>query len=635
MKIQYEQTAARFCLSVKEGITCRFFADAELDGERIGRLKWRVANQSEFETLYKASNRHGVWQLRIRHSDGKVQVGFGATLSRKVSKAILKPVCFEAFSADHLLVHGRKMGGCSSHLLKEKEALSLTSVFLFCITQNGQTLQLGHPLKQDHLSSFACQTKGKRVEVLEAQTVVLPCDRKRVKAAPVTIAFAADPHRQMVEWVEEQIDGRELIQVPQESGWNSWDYYRWTITEDEVLRNAEFIASDPVLSRHIRRIIVDDGWQYCYGEWEANSLFPSGMKKLAQRLKRMGFTPGLWFAPTIAEPHSRVAQLEPEMLMSGEAGVPCLAFSCMERNGFVLDPTHPKVIEWWKTIFSRYAADGYRYFKLDFLSWSVEPYRFHRKDARPGELMRYIVEPIREAVGPKARILGCNFCFGVDQGLVDDVRVVSDIHASWAFVKHTAVAVGARFWAHRRLWINDPDFAVCRGDETTNDPDLHRLKMLLPYVKPSVKNRELAPGLDAMDSLADLTAREAQTWLSMVVISGGAVNLSDNLPRLNEIGLDLVRKTVMAERGDAGIALDLFRSELPSYWVQKVRPGLSRILLVNWGDRRKAFKLDLRPLNLSSLGLANFWTGEPVPVTGCRLEADLPPHGCLLLESRS
>ena len=63
-------------------------------------------------------------------------------------------------------------------------------------------------------------------------------------------------------------------------GWNTWDYYRWTITEDEVLKNAEFIAKDPVLSKHVKRIIIDDGWQYCYGEWGMPPLPPCAIPSI-------------------------------------------------------------------------------------------------------------------------------------------------------------------------------------------------------------------------------------------------------------------------------------------------------------------------------------------------------------------
>ena len=640
MNFEFDAKTQTFCVDADCFKKLRFSAGAELNGKSVGPLKWEPVRQTKRECVYGAKNRHGAWELRLRKGENDVEVFLDCKLSRKVSSALLTPVCFQDFPADHILVHGRAMGGCESHLLTKKGELSLKSEFLMAITQNGRTLQLAHPLKQGDISSLSCATLGGTVKGLSAFTSFEPCDRKRLQADPVSISTASDGHRLMVEWAEAQVRDREtgdrkLSDVPQECGWNSWDYYRWTITEDEVFKNAELIAADPVLSKHVKRIIIDDGWQYCYGEWEPNSLFPSGMESLAKRLKRMGFTPGLWFAPTIAEPHSRIAQLHPEMLTPGPAGVPCLAYSCMERKGFILDPTHPQVSAWWKELFRRYADYGYRYFKLDFLSSTVKARRFHKKGTRPGELMRHIVEPIREAVGPESRILGCNFSFETAKGLADDVRVASDIHASWDYVKRNIIAIGARFWAHRRLWINDPDFAVCRGEETSNDPNLHQLKPLLPYVLPGVTNRELAPGLDALDSLVDLTAREAETWLSMVIISGGSVNLSDNLPRLNEVGLQLLRKTVSAEKGNAGVPLDLFRSELPEYWVQKVRPGLHRVLLVNWRDRRAVLKLDLKTLNLPCQNLKNFWTDASVPLKGGRLETELPPHTCLLAECRS
>lgn len=635
MDFIFDAKTGGFCSRVAGFGDLRFSAAAEVNGKSVGLLKWKPVRRTGRGQVYSAKNRYGAWELRLRNGKKAVEVSLSCKLVRKADRAVLAPVCFRDFPADHILAHGRKMGGCESRVLRKKGEQPLKGEFLISVTRGGTTLQLAHPLLQRDLSSLSCVTAGDTVKGLTAFTIFDPCGRTRLRADAVAISTAPDGHRLMSEWAGAQVRDRELAEVPQESGWNSWDYYRWTITEDEVLKNAEMIASDPVLSQHVKRIMVDDGWQYCYGEWEPNSLFPSGMEKLAKTLRRMGFSPGLWFAPTVAEPHSRVAQLHPEMLAPGPAGVPCLVFNCMERKGFLLDPTHPRVAAWWKEIFRRYADYGYQGFKLDFLSWTIKARRFHEAGAAPGELMRRIVAPIREAVGREARILGCNFTFDAGPGLADDVRIVSDIHASWQFVKKNAVAIGARFWAHRRLWINDPDFAVCRGEETSDDPDLHRLKMLLPYVHLGVTNRELVPGVDALDSLADLTAREAETWLSLVIISGGAVNFSDNLPRLNEIGLRLVRKTVSAEKGEAGTPLDLFRAELPAYWVQKTSPILNRILLVNWKDRPAFFKMDLNTLNLPCRNLRDFWTDLPAPIRSGRIETELPPHGCLLAESRA
>ncbi len=525
------------------------------------------------------------------------------------------------------------MGGCESRLLaRVPEPFTLRSDFLLCVTRGDATVQFSHPLRQSEISSFSVTGASGRVRELSATSYFEPVRSRSLHSAPVTITASSKGHDLMVGWAETQAKGVAPVPVRQESGWNSWDYYRWTITEDEVYKNAELIASDPVLARHVKRIIVDDGWQYCYGEWEANSLFPSGMKKLARNLARMGFTPGLWFAPTIAEPHARLAQLHPEMLAAGASGFPCLGFSCMERKGFVLDPTHPGVRAWWDELFRRYAGYGYRYFKLDFLAWTVRGRRFTNPKAGPGELMRHIIDPIRAAVGPGSRILGCNFNLDGGPGLVDDVRVSSDIHSRWKSVKENACAVAARFWAHERFWINDPDFALCRGEETSDDPNLHQLKAMLPFVRPEDTNPQ---GVDYLDSLVDLSQAEAEVLLSLVIASGGAMNLSDNLPRLNETGLRLLRKAVQAEKGAAAVPLDLFRSELASFWIQKLASGLHRVLLVNWTDRPALRELDLGGLNVPTAGLVNFWTDASVPVKAGKVSAHLPPHSCLLIESKN
>lgn len=633
---KYHKATREFSLPCFDAEGVRFFSTAEIEGRSVGPLLWNLQVQNKRSATWECRNRWGVWCLRFRQAPlgqtPALEVRMDCRLVEKAKQVRLMPVRFREFSADHVLVHGRKMGGCESFLPGPKVAAHLQSEYVMAVTCGGRTLQLAHPLKQADVSSLGCRLAGRRVQDLSALTVFAPCDRKILRADPVTLAVSSDGHALMEAWAELQVRDRPVREDGQESGWNSWDYYRWTINEEEVLKNAEFIAADPVLSKHVKRIVVDDGWQYCYGEWEPNPLFPSGMESLAKKLTRLGFTPGLWFAPTVAEPHSRVAQLHPQMLSDGPAGVPCLAFSCMERKGFLLDPTHPDTRAWWRKIFRRYAGYGFRYYKLDFLASTFAGRRFADGKTRPAELMDRIIRPIRDAVGPKSRILGCNYTFDGGNELVDDVRVVSDIHASWQYVKRNAVAIAARFWAHRRFWINDPDFAVCRGSETSRDPHLNSLKLLLPYVLPERTNRELVPGLDAMDALADLTVDEARTWLSLVLISGGIVNLSDNLTRLNAVGLDLVRRTVAARRGHAGIALDLFQSELPSRWIQKISTRRFRILLANWEDRPVGFEVDLEAWKIPCGTVRDFWTDRPVVVRGNRITGELPAHGCLLAE---
>ncbi len=608
----------------------RFRVLAELDGRSVCVGGWKLWRSAGRQRVFRAEDRRGAWRLELRAAPDHLVVSLSARLKCRVDRAVLTPVCLMEIPARHILAHGRKMGGCSSRILQAGVEHSFESEFFVAVTFQGHTLQLSHPLRQRDISSMSGRARGRVVERLSAFTTCEPRGRRCLRADPVTLSVARDGHLQLREWAEAQVTGEPLLEDSRRCGWNTWDYYRWTVTEEDVLKNAEFIASDPVLSKRVRHIVIDDGWQYCYGEWEPNPRFPSGMGALAGELARMGFIPGLWVAPLIVEPHARVAQLQPEMLAPGRAGVPSLLFSCMGRNGFVLDPTHPKTAAWWRDIFRRCARQGFRFFKLDFLGEIFKAGRLHDPRVHPGDLMRRILEPIREGAGSTARLLGCNFTFEGGRGLAEEVRIASDIHASWNFVKRNAVAIAARFWAHRRLWMNDPDFAICRGGETSNDPHLERLKMLLPCVSPQATTRRIGAGLDALDGLADFTLREAETWLSLVVISGGTVNFSDNLTRLNQTGLRLIRKVAAASRGEAGIAQDLFRSDLPALWTQRVEGSPRRALIINWADGERSLRISERDIQFPLRNARNFWTGATGFSKGERIT--LPPHGCLFLE---
>ena len=115
------------------------------------------------------------------------------------------------------------------------------------------------------------------------------------------------------------------------------------------------------------------------------------MKKLAERIRKLGFKPGLWFAPSIVEPHSRIAQLDYDMLACSEGGQPCLGYKCMERRGFLLDPTVPKSQNFLTELFDRYAGMGYEYFKLDFLASTMTAKRFHDRSVPRSRILRILI----------------------------------------------------------------------------------------------------------------------------------------------------------------------------------------------------------------------------------------------------
>ncbi len=565
-----------------------------------------------------------------------VAISGAIEISEAARKIALSPFYGATFeNAAHLFTHGRTMGNCTTTTLPaevlstvpgEEVGTSFISYFQTIISFADTKLHLTTPLRQTHITTATGVTDGTTIKNV-AITTLFEFPEAGTYTTPVSnVAWVEDGYKALCDYGDLQVT-EPLPKEPQPIGWNSWDYYRWTITEEEVLKNAEFMAADPVLSKYIKRIIVDDGWQYCYGEWDANPLFPSGMPALASNLRKMGFTPGLWIAPLIAEPHSRIAQWDTDMLAMSEGGDPCIAYECMKRFGFILDPTVEKCQKFWHDLFTRYAGYGYGYFKIDFLMPLFNAPRFHDNTVPRGELMRKVITPITNAVRGRAEILGCGYAYEAGCDMIKMVRAGGDIHATWNNAKHNAVSVAARSWASNRLWVTDPDFCVCRGPETVNDPDRGRLQCLYIAVNPDTESRYAWGNTPWSEGFDSILAKEAECLLAIALINGGAINLSDKVYRLNDRGLDLVRRTVSAERGFAGIPLDLFESNIASKWIQKTPSGF-RVLVVNWTDETKEFSLDYGKLGYNASEARNFWTDERVIFRGNVVRTVLSPHTC-------
>lgn len=594
-----------------------------LNGKKTDLGEWKIVKQTKTSIQAKSDGETGIWSLKLsltRASD--LVLEFSGKL--KESCARIEALYFEGIPlrVDHVLQHGITMGGAESYPAKDAGETPFESYLQTLFTREGETMRLSFPLKCEHIPKVKGIIKNGKAKIA-AGSDINHFDGKQIRLEPLTIRVG-NGFQLMRDYASEAVSKPRDFSKLAVPGWNSWDYYRWTINEDEVLENAEFIAKDPVLSKHVKRIIIDDGWQYCYGEWEANHLFPHGMKSLAGKIKKLGFAPGLWIAPMLIEPHSWIAQMEYDMLAKNEAGLPTLCFDCMRRKTFLLDPTVEKSQQFVAKLFDRYAKDGYEYFKLDFLNAIHCARQFADRSVPRGKLMELIVGNIRSAINGRANILGCNYGFNGGTELVDAVRVGGDIHSVWDSVKANTASVAASFWANKRLWVNDPDFALCRGFDTSDDPDLTRLQPSLVFIEPNDTNPD-HPGLFR---LVDVFRPQAEVLLSLVIAAGGAVNLSDKMTRLNESGLDLARRTVSAESGEAAVPLDLFSSKLPMYWVQKIRKG-HRVLLINWREESAELTMDLARAGVKGSKAVNFWNDKPVPVKNGKLSVELPPRSCL------
>lgn len=171
---------------------------------------------------------------------------------------------------------------------------------------------------------------------------------------------------------------------------------------------------------------VDDGWQQSIGDWEPNERFPSGMAALANRIRAAGLRPGLWMAPFIVAPCSRLYREHPEWLLKTKDGQPAVAGYNWGDYYYALDTTHPGAAEWLRNLIAGVRAWGYEYLKLDFLYAAAMPGCRFRAVPRE-QAYREALRAVREAAGDAAYLLVCGAPVIASLGIADAIRIGPDV----------------------------------------------------------------------------------------------------------------------------------------------------------------------------------------------------------------
>ncbi len=351
--------------------------------------------------------------------------------------------------------------------------------------------------------------------------------------------------------VAAEMHARVPDRVP--TGWCSWYYFYNRVSEADVLANLD----DMVRDRHPAEYVqIDDGFQSFTGDWlTPNEKFPSGMKALADRIRAAGYRPGLWLAPFVMHEDSAVLRDNPEMALKSAEGETIFVQTWLGRCA-VLDCTHPRSRAWLREVISTVVKEwGYEYLKLDALSFAAQDgsrSQYHVPGTTSLQNMRWGLEVIREAAGDDTFILGCTCHWGPAIGLVDAMRVGADVKELWEngpepSIKHAMRTTLQRNWMHGRWWANDPDCLIVRETDTA------------------------------------LTEAEVRFLATGIVLSGGLVVASDDLPKLGPerraLALSLFPPAGVAARPE-----DPSEGPIPSAWRATLPGGRSLVGILNWDD---------------------------------------------------
>ncbi len=306
----------------------------------------------------------------------------------------------------------------------------------------------------------------------------------------VVVDAEGDRHELLARWaVRAGAAGQARASSPFQVGWCSWYHYFHDVTEADVRANLALADQWP-----FDVFQVDDGYQADIGDWlETNEGFPSGLDALARDITASGLTPGIWIAPFIAGPRSRLAAEHPDWIAGwGDGSKPLVGMVNPGWGGstWTLDTSNPEVLAHLEATAAALVARGWRYLKLDFTYAPSLDGTYANPNMTPAERVRAGFDAIRRGAGDDAFILGCGAPLGATIGAVDGMRIGPDVAPWWEpqtdqwrppgyvgaepSTLNAWRATAARAFMHRRLWLNDPDCLMLRTTETRMPADAVR-----------------------------------------------------------------------------------------------------------------------------------------------------------------
>jgi alpha-galactosidase len=240
-------------------------------------------------------------------------------------------------------------------------------------------------------------------------------------------------------------------------GANDWNYSYGQSTAETILRDTEFIAELSPATGSRPFSVIDGGWTNGTPAWP-------DMGKLAADIKRRNVRPGLWVRPLEAP------ETTPRRLLLSDNRFGDRKDRARE---LAYDPTVPESREKIRAKLRQAFDWGYEMVKHDFSTydllgqWGFEmgpqptlpDWSFYDRSRTNAEVIAGLYALLREAVGDKVLLDGCNTIGHLGQGIFDLQRIGDDTSGhQWERTRRMGVnTLAFRLPQHGTFFTVDPD----------------------------------------------------------------------------------------------------------------------------------------------------------------------------------
>lgn len=397
------------------------------------------------------------------------------------------------------------------------------------------------------------------------------------------------------------------------TGWNHWLAFFRQVTEKDIVDHADFIAKN-LKSFGMEHCQLDDGYDHVdrrlwVKNWDSIT-FPHGPEWLAKYIKSKGLIPGLWTVPYCYS----VNDADPGWFIRDDDGKILMDY----QGGGELDFTREDVIqEYWVPLWKEFKRQGWEYHKFDMgntsFMWHTYQDNFYDTTISSYDAAVRTLKIWRQIMGPEVWYTNHPDVDGGRTGFIDVAGCGRDPGVGWEKMNNMLEVLSNNSYQNHIVWYSDPDCMVLRGKPTRADV-----------------------GRRGYKETAFLTFEEARTCASLLGLSGMQYLSGDDLTKLEEERLDLIKRTIPVL---PVYPVDLFgRGRDRSHYPEIVDLKINRasrvydvIAVTNWKNepevRSISFGTELALDPGETYIVFDFWKGEMIGQFTGNFEIDLPAHG--------
>jgi hypothetical protein len=413
-------------------------------------------------------------------------------------------------------------------------------------------------------------------------------------------------------------------------GWNSWDCYAATVTESQLLENAEYMHKN-LQAYGWEYIVCDIQWyeplagtgegeyrpfaELCMDEYSrlipAENRFPSsaggrGFAPIAEKIHNMGLKFGLHYMRGIPRQavHRRTA-IKGTKITADKIANP-FSISRWNSDMYGVDHTKQGSQEYYNSVFELFASWGVDYVKVDDICntnmYPNDPY------SGQGE-----IEQIYNAIEASKRPMVLSLSPG--PALIEKSWHLSQYANMWRITDD--------FWD--RWELLKEMFWRCEIWQAHVQPGCWPDCDMLPLGKIGVGFKKPRSTLFTRD--------EQRTMMTLWCIFRSPLMMGGVLPDNDEWTLSLLTNTAVLDVQKYGKnPVQVLRNNKEAVWKNDARDGSTNLALFNLSDAIHTIHFPLFYLGFQKASLRDLWNKQDCGIAEEEIVVEIPSHGAVLYQ---